>query len=131
MTADRPAQLVRLGDTVSPVDDQYGDIRGRWVIDRNGDEIGYVDALLIDDLDRRVRFLLIMSGGIPGSRTRRLLVPVDAVIDVDDDQAVIDQTGERVFNAPSYDPALAYDRAYYHALYLYYGYSPYWRRGDT
>ena len=126
MTADRAGRLLTLGDTDRPMHDPPGDIRGRWIIDPNGVEIGYIDALLVDDQEREVRFLRIASSGIPRGDTRKLLLPVEAVITVDDEQVHIDQTGERVTSSPRYDPYLSYDHDYYGALYRHYGFTPYW-----
>ncbi len=127
MTTTSPSRLVKLGDTNLAVRDPREDVRGRIVIDQSGDEIGHVDGLLIDDQERRVRFLQVASGGILGLGEQRFLVPVDAVLGLDDNQLVIDQTGEHVAGSPGYDPDLVYDREYYDDLYSYYGYTPYWR----
>ncbi len=125
------ATLVRLGDTDLTVNDPREDIRGRTVVDRNGEEIGHVDALLIDDQERKVRFLQIASGGILGIGAQTFLVPVDAVTRVGPDQVVVDQTGKHIAGAPKYDPDLTYDEGYYGDLYGYYGYGPYWGPGYT
>ncbi|MBW3632297.1 MAG: PRC-barrel domain-containing protein [Chloroflexi bacterium] len=131
MTTTNTSRLLKLGDTDLTVRSPLEDIRGHTVIDQSGDEIGHVDALLIDDQERKVRFLQIASGGILGIGEQRFLVPVDAVLGVDDSQLVIDQTGERVSGSPGYDPDLVYDRDYYRDLYNYYGYAPYWHPGYT
>lgn len=131
MTSTNASQLVKLGDTHLTVRSPLEDVRGRTVIDQSGDEIGHVDALLIDDQERKVRFLQVASGGVLGIGEQRFLVPVDAVLGVDDEWLVIDQTGERVAGSPGYDPNLVYDRDYFGDLYSYYGYAPYWRPGYT
>lgn len=124
-------KLVMLGDTDLTVNDPWEDVSGRTVIDQSGDEIGHVDALLIDDQERKVRFLQIASGGVLSIGEQRFLVPIEAVLGVDDEWMVIDQTGERVAGSPGYDPDLVYDRDYYNDLYSYYGYAPYWSPGYT
>jgi hypothetical protein len=131
MTADRAGRLLTLGDTDRPMHDPPGDIRGRWVIDPNGDEIGHIDALLVDDQAREVRFLRIASSGSPTGGLRKILLPVEAVTDVDDEQVQIDQTGELVAGSPHYDPQGSYDHDYYQALYRYYGFTPYWQQRDS
>jgi len=124
-------KLVRLENTGLTVGDPREDIRGRTVIDRNGDEIGHVDALLIDDRKRNVRFLEVASGGIFGIIAQKFLVPVDAITRVGPDQVMVDQTSKQIAGAPRYDPGLTYDQGYYADLYGYYGYPPYWGAGDT
>ena len=129
VTAVSTGKLVKLGDTDLTVADSAEDIRGRKVVDRQGDEIGHVDALLIDDRESKVRFLRIASGGFLGIGEQTFLIPIDAVTRVTDDQVTIDQTRERVAGAPVYDPDLAYGHDYYGGLYGYYGYAPYWGPG--
>ncbi len=118
--------LVKLGDTNLTVASSEEDIRGRTVVDRNGEEIGHIDALLMDDHESKVRFLQVASGGFLGIGEQTFLLPVDAITRVTRDQVVVDQTREQVAQAPVYDPNLVYDRDYYGELYGYYGYAPYW-----
>ncbi len=124
-------KLVKLGDTDLTVSNPREDIRGRRVVDPNGEEIGHVDALLIDDQESKVRFLRVASGRFLGIAEQTFLLPVDAVTRVGDDQVVVDQTRERIAGAPTYDPDLTYDQEYYGGLYGYYGYGPYWSAGYT
>ena len=124
-------KLIKLGDSDLTVADPREDVRGRTVVDRNGDEIGHVDALLIDDRESKVRFLRIASGGFLGIGESTFLLPVDAVTRIGEDRIVVDQTRERIAGAPAYDPELTYDQDYYGGLYGYYGYGPYWGPGYT
>jgi len=66
--------LIRLSDTDFDVPDEH-DIRGRTVIDQNGNEIGKIDDLLMDPQSRRVRFLQVTSGGFLGIGGKMLLYP--------------------------------------------------------
>jgi sporulation protein YlmC with PRC-barrel domain len=77
---EQGATLVNLGDTGLTVADPNADVRGRAVVDHNGEEIGKVDDLLIDDRERRVRFLRVGHGGFLGIGASHFLVPVDAVM---------------------------------------------------
>lgn len=129
MPTSNTDRLVRLGDTEMTVADNSEDIRDRAVVDRSGEEIGHVDALLIDERERKVRFLEVASGGLLGIGEEKSLIPVDAVARVGPDRVVIDQTRERIAGAPTYDPDLAFDRGYYDQLYGYYGYAPFWGPG--
>ena len=122
-------KLVKLGDTDLTVADQSQDIRGRKVVDRQGEEIGHVDALVLDDRESKVRFLRVASGGFLGIGESTFLLPVDAIAQIGDDQVVVDQTREHVAGAPAYDPDLTYEQDYYGGLYGYYGYGPYWGPG--
>ena len=57
------ATLIRLSDTELTVADRADDIRGLDVLDISGEELGEVDDLLIDNAERKVRFLEVASGG--------------------------------------------------------------------
>jgi sporulation protein YlmC with PRC-barrel domain len=129
MPASRTASLLRLEDTDLTVADLAEDVRGRAVMDRNGDEIGEVASLLIDEREEKVRFLELESGGLLGLGSERRLVPVDAVVRVEDDTVYVDQTREHVHGSPPYDPQLAYDDSYYTDVYGHYGHPPYWTPG--
>jgi len=129
MARQQIAKLVKLGDTDLTVADPAEDVRGRRVADRNGDEIGTVDALMTDERENRVRFLRVGAGGFLGLGERKFLIPVDAVTRVDRDHVHVDQTRERVVGSPAYDPDLTYDDVYYDDLYGYYGYAPFWGPG--
>jgi sporulation protein YlmC with PRC-barrel domain len=122
-------RLLKLSDTDMTVADPSEDIRGRKVRDNRGEEVGDVDDLLIDDRERKVRFLRVAAGGFLGIGETKFLVPVDAITHVGEDSVTIDQSRERVAGAPRYDPDLAYDVDYYGGLYGYYGYPPYWTPG--
>jgi sporulation protein YlmC with PRC-barrel domain len=119
-------KLVKLGDTDLTIADPLQDIRGRKVVDRNGEDIGHVDALMIDQRERKVRFLRVASGGFLGIGEKTFLLPVDAVRRVGPDEVAVDMTRDRLVGAPEFDPTLIDDRNYYGDLYGYYGYSPYW-----
>lgn len=128
---DETATLVRLDDTELTLADGADDIRDRTVLDRNGDEIGEIDGLIIDEDERRVRFLQVASGGFLGMGKQKLLIPVDAVTGVDDDNVHIDKDRGLVADGPVYDPDLAFERNYVGSLYNHYGYLPYWGVGYT
>jgi sporulation protein YlmC with PRC-barrel domain len=123
--------LARLGDSELTVANEADDVRGRKVIDKNGDETGTVDGLFIDEPERKVRFLEVGSGGLLGLGKKQVLVPVDAVTCIDDEHVYIDRGREEVASGPGYDPELTPepDRPYYEDVYVHYGYLPYWGAG--
>lgn len=127
--ADETATLVRLGETDLTLANAAEDVRGLTVVDRNGDELGKVEGLLIDPDERRVRFLELGAGGFLGIGKKTLLVPVDAVAAVDD-QVHIDKDREHVAAGPGYDPELKVQRDYFEDVYGYYGFAPYWLPGS-
>lgn len=129
--ADETRTLVRLGDSELTVANEDDDVRGRTVVDANGDETGKVDGLLIDRSERKVRFLEVGSGGFLGMGKQQVLVPVDAVTRVDEDHVYIDKEREHVASGPGYDPELMPepDESYLTNVYGYYGYMPHWGTG--
>ena len=122
------ASLHKLSDTNLVVADPVEDVRGKKVVDRFGDEIGSVDDLLIDDREKKVRFLQIASGGFLGIGETTFLLPVDAVKKIIGDTVHIDKTREHIAGSPRYDPDLIDDR-YLNDIYGYYGFAPYWGPG--
>lgn len=60
---DESATLVRLSDTSLTVQDPAEDVRSYKMVDKDGKEIGEVNELLIDERDKKVRFLEAESGG--------------------------------------------------------------------
>jgi sporulation protein YlmC with PRC-barrel domain len=139
-TGDRPmavslrsghnaGNLHRLSDTSLTVADPAADVRAREVVDSDGEEIGTVEDLLVDDEENKVRFLRVGEGGFLGLGRQHFLVPVDAIASVDPDRVHIDRSRARLADVPVYDPDLAEDPAYYAGLYGWWGYAPHWGAG--
>src|SRR5665811_1389583 len=121
MATKNTATLSRLGATGQTVADPAEDIRGRRVKDKDGDDIGKVADLLIDDQDRKVRFLRVEHGGILGFGATASFIPVDAISRITDDDVYITQPSQHVADAPGYDPDLEDEMDYYGNIYGYYG----------
>ena len=129
MPTDDNAILYTLGDRGQTVDGSANDVRGREVKDKNGDGIGKVTDLLIDDRELKVRFLVVEHGGFRGFGETMTLMPVDAITKITEDAVFVNQSRERVASAPGYDPHLVDDRSYHSIVYSHYGYAPYWGAG--
>lgn len=131
MAAERHPVLVRLKDTDLVVAGEDADVRGRTMVDKDGQEIGKIDGLLVDPDEQQVRFLQVGSGGFLGIGEDKQLVPVDAVTAVEEDTVRIDQDREHVAGASVYDPKLEVppEPDYVEGLYGHYGYLPYWSAG--
>ncbi|HZS08754.1 MAG TPA: PRC-barrel domain-containing protein [Blastocatellia bacterium] len=125
---DEKAMMVKLSDTTLVFTDPAQDIRGRKVVDRNGEEIGRLDDLFVDQGEEKVRFLEVSSGGFLGLGETKFLIPVDAITGIGKDEVHIDKTREHVAGAPRYSPELV-DRRFVTSMYDYYGYAPYWGTG--
>lgn len=121
--------MMRFSDSGLAMADPKHDIRGRTVSDREGNEIGEVDDLLIDPEEKQVRLLRVKHGGLFGIGATPLFIPVEAIVRVTDDEVGIDRSRAQIAEAPQYDPELVDETAYYSDLYRYYGYAPYWGAG--
>jgi len=122
------AALRPLGQTHLTLANPDEDIRNRKVLDSNGEEIGTVDDLLIDDDEKKVRFIQVASGGFLGLGETKFLLPVDAIVRVERASVRICRTRDRIIGAPRYDPTLL-DQDYLDRLYGYYGFAPFWSAG--
>jgi len=126
--ADEKGMMVRMSDSHLTFVDSAQDIRGRKVVDRNGEEIGSVEDLFVDPGEEKIRFLEVSSGGFLGLGETKFLIPVDAITSAQEDEVRIDQTRNHVAGAPQYAPELV-DTRYLTDVYDYYGYAPYWGAG--
>jgi sporulation protein YlmC with PRC-barrel domain len=123
--------LMRLGDSTHMLADPGQDIRGRKVVDQEGNEIGKVGDLLIDTEHHKVRLLRVEHGGLFGVGVTPLFIPVETVERVTDDVVGIDQSRRSVAEAPEYDPELIDGDEHMTELYRHYGYAPYWATGHV
>jgi sporulation protein YlmC with PRC-barrel domain len=129
MASDEYPKLVKLDDVGETVADKDDDIRGRKVLDKDGLELGKIDALFIDEKERKIRFLQVETGGFLGIGEEKSLIPIDAITGVSDHEVHIDRTGGTVVAAPKYDPALVAEQSFYENTYSHYGYLPFWGPG--
>lgn len=126
---DQTGTIVRLDDTTLMLADPADDVRGWKVVDSNGDEVGDVEGLMIDEAERRVRFLEVGSGGFLGIGEKKRLIPVEAIARIEDDRIHLGHERGHVAAAPAYDPELVTEKRYYEDLYGYWDYPPYWTPG--
>jgi sporulation protein YlmC with PRC-barrel domain len=130
---DTPANVVllKLSDTELTLANADEDIRHRKVIDSDGQEIGTIDELIIDDHQKKVRFLRVAAGGFLGLGAQKFLIPIDAVARIDKQSVQINRTREHVAAAPAYSPELVPDQSHIDRLYGYWGFPPFWIAGYT
>jgi sporulation protein YlmC with PRC-barrel domain len=127
----RDAELTKLRDTALVLAQTHDDIRGRKVVDRNGNAIGTVADLFIDEEHKRVRMMQVRAGGFLGIGDRHYLLPIDVITSFVDGIVHVDATREHVLASPIYDPHLVDgpSRGAWGTYYGYYGIMPYWSAG--
>lgn len=126
MTEHQAPTLVKLSDTHRTVADPANDVRGRRVKDADGNDIGTIDDLLVDETEHKVRFLRVEHGGILGFGATPSFVPVEAIDRITDDEVHLTAARHRIAESPRYEQDLADKGDYYAGLYGYYGYPPFW-----
>ncbi len=120
---DTGSGLVRLSDSEFVLEDETQDIRGLDVHDTNGQVIGSVEGLYVDEEERKVRFLDVGAGGLLGLGEKNFLIPVEAVKEVNEDGVVVDQSREKVTTSPPFDTNVVLQAPYQRDIYDYYGYA--------
>lgn len=104
------------------------DLRGRDAYDRNGEPVGTVADVLIDQDERKARMLqVVSSGGLLGIGKKQLLVPVEAIAGGDPRTVYIDKVHDEILAGPEYQPdQIDEEEAHYAEVYAYYDRTPYW-----
>jgi sporulation protein YlmC with PRC-barrel domain len=127
MTTHLPAGSVHhLKDSDLRLADSRADIRDFQVVDRDGERLGKVEDLLVDDREQKVRFIEVGTGGFLGLGKKRFLLPVESVGEIRGELVRVNQSRERVTGSPKYRPRLS-ERPYLSRVYRYYGYrTPFW-----
>lgn len=127
---DQPMHnILKLSDTTMVLSSPAEDIRGRKVVDANEEELGEVDDLMIDDVEKKVRFIRVATGGFLGMGATKFLIPVDAIARVTGDTVHVNRNREHIAAGPAYDPDLV--KPDYERIYGHYGVAPFWAGGYT
>lgn len=124
--------LVKLNEAGLTVADPADDIRGRSVVDCDGERIGHVSDLYVDD-HNRVQLVEVRAGGFLGIGDRHFVLPIEAVAGVAADEVRVDRTVEHIIASPAYDPLLvhAHTRESLQETYDHFGVSPSWSTGRS
>lgn len=120
--------IVKLSDTGMVLSSPAEDVRGRKVVDSNDEDLGEVDDLMIDDTEKKVRFIRVAAGGFLGMGETKFLIPVDAVVGVTPDTVRVSRDREHITAGPAYDPNIV-TPDYFNQVYGHYGVAPYWAAG--
>lgn len=126
---ERPA-LTRLSQRTEGPTQPGADVRGAYVLDRNDEELGTVDDLLLDDQAYKVRFLNVKSGGLLGFGRVAYLIPVDVIARIVGRRLHLAVTRDHVVGGPSFYPGVTLGgREVYERVYRHFGCAPFWAPG--
>jgi sporulation protein YlmC with PRC-barrel domain len=109
------------------LEDPSQDLRGREVLDRDGESVGTVTDLMIDPGLRIARLLIVEHSGILGLGKKQYLVPLEALRRGDEEQVRIDRAKDDILAMPEYHAAEGEEEELQYAdVYAAYGVRPYW-----
>ena len=108
--------LVKLDDFEGELDERWQDVRGRKVIDKNGDEVGTVEELYIWEGPSTVH-LITVSGD-----ERSFLIPVHTVTNVDEEAVKLETSRDKVMDSPEFESDDVLNPDTRRAAFDYYGY---------
>lgn len=74
------------------------------VYDVDGQEIGTVGDVYVDQAERKMRFLDVAAGGFLGLGERHFLIPIDVVGEISEDRVRLNQSQDKVVSSPESDP---------------------------
>jgi hypothetical protein len=106
-------------------------IRGYRVVDKNGDDIGRIEDLIVDLDSGRIAYAALSFGGFLGMSDKLFAVPWQALSPRPDEQAfTLDVPRDVLEKAEGFDrDRYPTSREELSRTYTYYGYQPYWQTG--
>jgi sporulation protein YlmC with PRC-barrel domain len=105
-------------------------LKGDSVVNAAGDDLGEIEAIMLDVQSGRIAYAVLSFGGFLGMGTKLFAIPWSALtLDAEEKRFVLDVSKERLENAPGFDkdswPSMA-DPAWATELHSYYQATPYW-----
>jgi len=105
-------------------------LEGDKVVNRQGEDLGEIDEIMIDVPRGRIAYAVMSSGGFLGMGDKLFAIPWSALtLDTDNKCFILDVDKQRLENAPGFDkdhwPSMA-DPQFGSQIHSYYGARPYW-----
>jgi sporulation protein YlmC with PRC-barrel domain len=122
--AEPQPNLIKLSDSENlRLREPLKNIRGLDVYDSNGEEIGSVEDLLVDQEAQFPRFLDVGAGGFLGIGKKHFLVPFEEVSRHvgEEERVIVRQDRDKVLGSPDFDPEEMPEVDLQRAVYAYYG----------
>ena len=94
----------------------YADIEPlRWkvLVDCDGERIGTIETIEVDEDTGRVEFVEVGRGGFLGFGADRFLVPVIRIVQIEEKHVRIDRPSSALEHAPEYEPDRLGDPVYF------------------
>ena len=109
-------------------------LEGDKVVNRQGEDLGEIDEIMIDVPRGRIAYAVMSSGGFLGIGDKLFAIPWSALtLDTDNKCFILDVDKQRLENAPGFDkdhwPSMA-DETWAREVHEYYGQRAYWESGD-
>jgi sporulation protein YlmC with PRC-barrel domain len=124
--AEQQPNLIRLSDSENlRLREPLQNLRGLDVYDSNGEQIGTVEDLYVDQEAQFPRFLDVGAGGFLGMGKKHFLVSFEEVSRSvsEEERVVVRQNRDKVLGSPDFDPDEMPEVDLQRAVYAYYGYS--------
>ena len=132
--SDRGAAIVR--DATDRSDGPGPDVMnaatliGDEVVGSTGDELGKIEAIMLDVSSGQIAYAVLSFGGFLGVGSKLFAIPWSALtLDAGQRRFVLDVSRERLESAPGFDPdhwpSMA-DREWATGVHAYYDIEPYW-----
>ena len=117
------ANLVKLSESNIRLDEPWQDIRELDVYDIDGEQIGSVEDLYVEQETHNPRFLDMSAGGFLGIGKKHWLIPVEEVSrEVSEDRVTVNRYRDKVLDSPEFvDPEEVPKGDLQQAIYAYYG----------
>ena len=105
-------------------------LKGDNVVNAAGDDLGKIEAIMLDVTSGRIAYAVLSFGGVFGIGKKLFAIPWSALIlDPAEKRFVLDVTKERLESAPGFDkdhwPSMA-DQKWATEIHEYYSVTPYW-----
>lgn len=139
---DKPVTPAKRSEDMATRDDQAKDktqccraskILGREVENAQGDDLGEIEDLVLDESQGTIAYAVLEFGGFLGMGDRLFAIPFTALRKGEDDKFILDVSKETLKNAPGFDkdnwPDAA-DRTWGADIHRFYNQKPYWEH-DT
>jgi sporulation protein YlmC with PRC-barrel domain len=118
------------GDGPGPQVMDAATLKGDSVVNDQGDDLGKIEAIMLDVTTGRIAYAVLSFGGFLGMGNKLFAIPWSALtLDADQKCFILNVPKERLDNAPGFDkdhwPSMA-DTTWATDLHTYYSARPYW-----